>query len=81
MKDVKVFYKDAIAKHSDTIEELKVNFNNGIGDLYTKIKGHGQEAEITADIEAVYPTQPDMAMVDSDKGITNLHVPSDIINH
>lgn len=78
---VKVFYKDAIAKHADTIKELKVNFNNGLGDLYTKIEGlpADKKAEIEADIQAVYATQPDMAMVDSDKGITNLHVPSDVI--
>ncbi|MBF0274557.1 MAG: NADP-dependent isocitrate dehydrogenase, partial [Nitrospinae bacterium] len=76
---VKVFYKDVIAKHADTIKELGVNFNNGLGDLYSKIKGHAKQAEIEADIEAVYVNSPAMAMVDSDNGITNLHVPSDII--
>lgn len=76
---VKVYYKDAIAKHADTIKELKVNFNNGLGDLYAKIENHPKKAEIEADIEAVYATRPPMAMVDSDKGITNLHVPSDVI--
>jgi len=78
---VKVFYKDALAKHADTIKELKVDFNNGLGDLYSKIKtlSADKKAEIEADIEAVYATRPDIAMVDSDKGITNLHVPSDVI--
>merc|ERR1711936_1469431 len=57
----------------------KVNVNNGLGDLYEKIKGHAQEAEIIADIDAAYATRPGLAMVDSDKGITNLHVPSDVI--
>ena len=78
---VKVFYKDALAKHADTIKDLKVDFNNGLGDLYSKIEAlpADKKAEIEADIEAVYATRPDMAMVDSDKGITNLHVPSDVI--
>jgi len=78
---VKVFYKDVFAKHSDTIKELKVDFNNGLGDLYSKIQSlpANKKAEIEADIEAVYATRPDIAMVDSDKGITNLHVPSDVI--
>merc|ERR1711910_217644 len=57
----------------------KVNVNNGLGDLYEKIKGHAKEAEIIADIDAAYATRPGLAMVDSDKGITNLHVPSDVI--
>ncbi|MBE9529027.1 MAG: NADP-dependent isocitrate dehydrogenase [Proteobacteria bacterium] len=78
---VKVFYKDAIAKHAETIKELNVDFNNGLGDLYSKIESLPAEkkAEIEADIEAVYATRPDLAMVNSDKGITNLHVPSDVI--
>lgn len=78
---VKVFYKDVIEKHADTIKELRVDFNNGLGDLYTKIETlpAGKKAEIEADIQAVYKTRPELAMVDSDKGITNLHVPSDII--
>merc|ERR1712012_442978 len=57
----------------------KVNVNNGLGDLYEKIKGHPMGAEIVADIDAAYATRPGLAMVDSDKGITNLHVPSDVI--
>ncbi|MDT8317634.1 MAG: NADP-dependent isocitrate dehydrogenase [bacterium] len=78
---VKVFYKDAIEKHADTIKELGVNFNNGLGDLYAKIEKlpADKKAEIEADIQAVYKNRPELAMVDSDKGITNLHVPSDII--
>ncbi|HEC15418.1 MAG TPA: NADP-dependent isocitrate dehydrogenase [Sedimenticola sp.] len=78
---VKVFYKDAIEKHAAVIEELGVNFNNGLGDLYAKIQSlpEDQRAEIEADIQAVYDKRPAIAMVDSDKGITNLHVPSDVI--
>ncbi len=78
---VKVFYKDVFEKHADTIAELKVNANNGLGDLYAKIKTlpAGKQAEIEADIQAVYAKRPALAMVDSDKGITNLHVPSDVI--
>ncbi|MCF6355234.1 MAG: NADP-dependent isocitrate dehydrogenase [Candidatus Polarisedimenticolaceae bacterium] len=78
---VKVFYKDAIEKHAAVLEELGVNFNNGLGDLYAKIEKlpEDQQAAIKADIEAVYATRPAIAMVDSDKGITNLHVPSDVI--
>ena len=78
---VKVFYKDVIDKHKDTIEELGVDFNNGLGDLYGKIGGlpEDKRAEIEADIQACYKRQPELAMVNSDKGITNLHVPSDII--
>ncbi len=78
---VKVFYKEAIAKHADTIKELGVDFNNGLGDLYNKINSlpADKKAQIEADIQAVYATRPELAMVNSDKGITNLHVPSDII--
>merc|ERR1712180_105194 len=76
---VKVYFKDVFAKHGDLLAQLKVNVNNGLGDLYEKIKGHPKEAEIEADIDAAYATRPGLAMVDSDKGITNLHVPSDVI--
>lgn len=78
---VKVFYKEVFEKHADIIKELKVNVNNGLGDLYSKIETlpANKKAEIEADIQAVYATRPEMAMVDSDKGITNLHVPSDVI--
>ncbi len=78
---VKVFYKEALEKHAGTLAELGVNYNNGIGDLYTKIEKlpAGKKIEIEADIQAVYDARPALAMVDSDRGITNLHVPSDII--
>jgi isocitrate dehydrogenase len=78
---VEVFYEEAIAKHADTIKELGVNFNNGLGDLYAKIEKlpADKKAEIEADIMEVYKTRPDMAMVDSDNGITNLHVPNNVI--
>ncbi len=78
---VKVFYKDVFAKHAATFEQLGVDADNGIGDVYAKIARLPAEkkAEIEADLQAVYATRPEMAMVDSDKGITNLHVPSDVI--
>ena len=78
---VKVFYKDVFAKHAATFEQLGVDADNGIGDVYAKIARlpAAQKAEIEADLQAVYATRPDMAMVDSDNGITNLHVPSDVI--
>ncbi|MEE9905181.1 MAG: NADP-dependent isocitrate dehydrogenase [Chlorobium sp.] len=78
---VSVFYKDVMEKHADVISELGVNVNNGLGDLYAKIQNlpDAKRAEIEADIQAVYATRPALAMVDSDKGITNLHVPNDII--
>ncbi|MDE5416595.1 NADP-dependent isocitrate dehydrogenase [Labilibaculum sp. DW002] len=78
---VEVFYEEAIAKHADTIKELGVNFNNGLGDLYNKIQNlpEAKRTEIEADIMEVYKSRPDMAMVDSDKGITNLHVPNNVI--
>ncbi|MGQ1911244.1 NADP-dependent isocitrate dehydrogenase [Marinifilum sp. RC60d5] len=78
---VEVFYEEAIAKHADTIKELGVNFNNGLGDLYAKIEKlpADKKAEIEADIMEVYKSRPDIAMVDSDKGITNLHLPNNVI--
>ncbi|MEW6993901.1 NADP-dependent isocitrate dehydrogenase [Colwelliaceae bacterium MEBiC 14330] len=78
---VKVFYKDVFTKHAATFEQLGVDANNGIGDVYAKIARlpEDHKAEIEADLQAVYATRPEMAMVDSDKGITNLHVPSDVI--
>ncbi len=78
---VTVFYKDVFEKHAALIKELGVNVNNGLGDLYAKIQKLPEEkrAEIEADIQAVYANRPALAMVDSDKGITNLHVPNDII--
>lgn len=78
---VKVFYKDVFEKHAATFEELGVDCNNGLGDLYAKIESlpADKKAEIEADIQACYANRPDLAMVNSDKGITNLHVPSDVI--
>ncbi|MFQ3249899.1 MAG: isocitrate dehydrogenase [Glaciecola sp.] len=78
---VEVFYKDVFAKHAATFAELGVDVKNGLGDVYAKIASlpADKKAEIEADIQAVYATRPDMAMVDSDRGITNLHVPSDVI--
>ncbi len=78
---VEVFYKDVFAKHASTFKELGVDVKNGLGDVYAKIANLPAEkkAEIEADIDAVYAVRPPMAMVDSDRGITNLHVPSDII--
>ena len=78
---VSVFFEEAFEKHADTFKEIGVNPNNGLGDVYTKIKGlpEDKQKEIEADIKACLDNGPEMAMVDSDKGITNLHVPSDII--
>ena len=78
---VKVYFKDLIAKHSATFEKIGVNFNNGLGDLYSKLDqvDDATRAQILADIDAVYAFQPRLAMVNSAKGITNLHVPSDVI--
>ncbi len=78
---VTVYYKDVFEKHADTFEELGVDPSNGVGDVYAKIKelSSDKQKEIKADIKAVYKTQPELAMVDSDRGITNLHVPNDII--
>ncbi|MDP2147883.1 MAG: NADP-dependent isocitrate dehydrogenase, partial [Pseudomonas sp.] len=75
------FYKDALAKHATVLEQIGFNLNNGIGDLYARIKAlpADQQAQIEADIQAVYAARPSLAMVNSDKGITNLHVPSDVI--
>ncbi|MBD0686061.1 isocitrate dehydrogenase (NADP(+)) [Pseudomonas sp. PSB18] len=75
------FYKDALAKHAQVLEQIGFNLNNGIGDLYARIKAlpAEQQAQIEADIQAVYAARPSLAMVNSDKGITNLHVPSDVI--
>lgn len=78
---VEVFYQDVFKKHAGTIAALGVDVKNGLGDLYAKIATlpSEQKAAIEADLDAVYTTSPDIAMVDSDKGITNLHVPSDVI--
>jgi len=78
---VSVFYQDVFDKHGATLASLGVNPALGLGDLYNKIKvlPANAQAEIAADIQAVYATRPALAMVDSDKGITNLHVPNDVI--
>jgi len=78
---VKVFYKDVFEKHAAIFEQLGVDADNGIGDVYAKVSRLPSEkqAEIEADLAEVYTTRPEVAMVDSDKGITNFHVPSDVI--
>ena len=78
---VAVFYNDVLQKYAELFAELGVDANNGIGDVYAKITDlpDAQQDEIKADIEAVYADRPAIAMVDSDKGITNLHVPSNVI--
>jgi len=78
---VTVYYEDVFNKHASLFDEIGVEPNNGIGDVYARIEElpADQQAEIEADIEAVYASRPPLAMVNSDKGITNLHVPSDII--
>lgn len=78
---VSVYFKDVFTKHAATFADLGISPNNGLGDLYAKIKSlpDDKRAEIEADIQATYENRPQLAMVNSDKGITNLHVPSDII--
>ena len=78
---VGVYFADVFARHGDVFDELGVNPNLGLGDLYAKIAGlpDEQRAAIEADIAAVYEKNPALAMVDSDKGITNLHFPNDVI--
>ena len=78
---VTVYYADVFQKHGATFDELGIDANNGIGDVYAKIAGlpEAKRSEIENDIAAVYEHRPAMAMVDSDRGITNLHVPSNVI--
>lgn len=78
---VEAYFSDLIEKHSETIDKLGVDFKNGFGDLVSKIDElpADEKAAIEADIQAAYENGPDLAMVNSDKGITNLHVPSDVI--
>ena len=78
---VKIFFKDVFAKHGETIEKIGVNVNSGLGNLLERIQElpDAKRKEIEADIEATYKKGPSVAMVNSDKGITNLHVPSDVI--
>ncbi len=78
---VSVFFKDVYEKHAKVFSELGVTPNNGLGDVYSKIEKlpSAKQEEIKADIQAVYKNRADIAMVNSEKGITNLHVPNDII--
>jgi isocitrate dehydrogenase len=78
---VSVFFKDVFEKHAALFEQLNVNPNNGVGDLLIKLEGldAAKKAEVLADMDVVYAKNPALAMVNSDKGITNLHVPSDVI--
>ncbi|MFW3146327.1 MAG: NADP-dependent isocitrate dehydrogenase [Thermoplasmatota archaeon] len=78
---VSVFFKDVFDKHAEVFEELGVDPNNGLGDLFSKISSLPEEKrkEIESDIQACYGKRPELAMVNSEKGITNLHVPSDVI--
>lgn len=78
---VKVYYASVFEKHGDLFAELGVDANNGVGDVYSKIASlpADKKAEVEADLQAVYAERPELAMVNSDKGITNLHVPSDVI--
>lgn len=76
---VEVYFKDVFAQYGDLFTELGINKNNGLGEVYAKIEGNAKEAEVKAAIEAAIANGPDLAMVNSDKGITNLHVPSDVI--
>jgi isocitrate dehydrogenase len=78
---VYVYYKEALDKHADTLKEIGANVNNGLADVLAKLDRlpAAKKAEIEADINKVYETRPDLAMVDSSKGITNLHVPNNII--
>ncbi len=78
---VSIYYKQVFEKHADIFKELGVDPNNGLGDILAKIRSlpSGKRSEIEADIQAVYDARPPLAMVDSDRGITNLHVPSNVI--
>ncbi|WP_313273742.1 NADP-dependent isocitrate dehydrogenase [Stenotrophomonas sp.] len=78
---VEEFYKDVLAKHADTLKQVGFDANNGIGDLYARLSQlpEAEQEAIKADIAAEYAKRPAVAMVNSDKGITNLHVPSDVI--
>ncbi len=78
---VNEFYKDVLAKHADALKSVGFEPNNGIGDLYARLGSlpQARQDEILADIKAEYTKRPAVAMVNSDKGITNLHVPSDVI--
>lgn len=76
---VRVFFKDVFTKYADLFKELGIDANNGLGDLYKRLEGNAKETEVKAAIDAALAAGPDLAMVDSAKGVTNLHVPSDVI--
>lgn len=76
---VEVYFADVFEKYTDLFAELGVDIRNGLGDVYARIAGHPKEAEIKAALAQAIENGPDLAMVNSDKGITNLHVPSDVI--
>ena len=78
---VRVFFKDVFAKHAETFEKIGVDVNNGFGNLLSNLSElpEGKQKEILADIDTAFTNNPDLAMVDSDRGITNLHVPSDVV--
>lgn len=76
---VEVYFQDVFEKYAALFQELGVDIRNGLGEVYAKIKGHPQEDAVKADLAVAMEAGPDLAMVNSDKGITNLHVPSDVI--
>lgn len=76
---VEVYFADVFAKYADLFKQLNIETSNGLGDVYAKIAGHPQQAEVEAALAAAIANGPALAMVNSDKGITNLHVPSDVI--
>ncbi len=76
---VETYFADVFAQYGDLFKELGINKNNGLGEVYAKIAGHAKEAEVKAAIDAAIANGPALAMVNSDKGITNFHVPSDVI--
>ncbi|MES2830265.1 MAG: NADP-dependent isocitrate dehydrogenase [Bacteroidota bacterium] len=76
---VEVYFADVFTKYADLFKEINIDTRNGLGDVYAKIAGNAKEAEVKAAIDAAIANGPALAMVNSDKGITNLHVPSDVI--
>lgn len=76
---VVIYFKDVFERYGEIFEQLGIDPNNGLGDVYAKIAGHPQEAEIKNALDATMGDGPDLAMVNSERGITNLHVPSDVI--
>jgi isocitrate dehydrogenase len=76
---VEVYFKDVFAKYADLFKDLGVDTKNGLGDVFAKIQGNAKQAEVEAAINEAIENGPALAMVNSDKGITNLHVPSDVI--